>query len=102
MEKNFVLMILLLFVVACAAGQTQSIRPKKLGFKNYTVLEMPNFENNGGPQVPTEVSQWLPNAIAEKVTPLSLFQTSTNSRRLITGIFAGIGLALVLSRGCNS
>jgi len=74
MKKSHALIIIVLLVVGCAAGRTQIIQPKKVAFQNYPVLEITDFKNNAGPQVPTELLQRLPNGIAEKVTALNLFQ----------------------------
>lgn len=74
MKKNFILMFLILFVVGCAAGRTQIVQPAKVGFKNYPVLEIADFKNYAGKEVPPEISQRLPDSIAEGVRNLNLFQ----------------------------
>ena len=74
MKKASALILIVLVVAGCAASRTQVLQPKKAGFENYPVLEITDFKNNVGPQVPTELLQRLPNAIAEKVTALNLFQ----------------------------
>ena len=74
MKRGYAILLIVLLVAGCAAGRTQIIQPKKVGFQNYPVLEITDFQNNAGPQVPAELLQRLPDGIAEKVTALNLFQ----------------------------
>ena len=74
MKKNIVLVLLIFFAVGCAAGRTQIIEPKKVSFKNYPFLEITDFQNNAGSVTPPEMVQRLPDAIAEKLSSLNLFQ----------------------------
>ncbi len=74
MKKFYALVILVLFSIACAAGRTQIIEPRKLGFKNFAVLEITDFENNVGPACPTEICSRIPDSVAEKVKTLNLFK----------------------------
>jgi hypothetical protein len=74
MKKNLVLMILILFAFGCAAGRTQIVQPKKRGFKDYPILEITDFKNYVGSEVPPEISQRVPDSIAKKVAALNFFQ----------------------------
>jgi len=74
MKKSYALMLTVLLVAGCAASRTQVLEPKKAGFENYSVLEITDLKNNIGPQVPAEVMRRVPDAIAEKVRALNLFQ----------------------------
>lgn len=74
MKKTYALFIVVLFIIGCAAGRTQIIQPKKVRFQNYQIIEITDFENNVGPDLPAEFCAELPNSIAEKVKELNLFQ----------------------------
>jgi hypothetical protein len=74
MKKSYALLLIVLLVAGCAASRTQVLEPKKAGFENYSVLEITDLKNNIGPQVPAEVMRRVPDAIAEKVRALNLFQ----------------------------
>jgi hypothetical protein len=74
MKKNFALMFLILFAIGCAAGRTQIVQPQKYRFKDYPVLEMTDFKNYAGSEVPPEICQRLPDSIAKEVAALNLFQ----------------------------
>lgn len=74
MKKSCAYMLIILLVAGCAASRTQVVEPKKAGFENYSVLEITDLKNNIGPKVPAEVMQRVPDAIAEKVRGLSLYQ----------------------------
>jgi hypothetical protein len=74
MKKSYALILIVLLVGGCAASRTQVLEPKKAGFENYTVLEITDLKNNIGPRVPAEVMRRVPDAIAEKVRGLNLFQ----------------------------
>jgi hypothetical protein len=84
MKKNCVLMMLVLFLVGCAAGRTQIVQPKKQSFSSYEVLEICDFKNNAGAKVPAQVSQRVPDELAEKVAALNLFG-SVNRVPVVTG-----------------
>jgi hypothetical protein len=74
MKKSYALILIVLLVAGCAASRTQVLEPKKAGFENYSVLEITDLKNNLGSQVPAEVMRRVPDAIAEKVRALNLFQ----------------------------
>lgn len=74
MKKWFTISLCALLISGCASSRTQILQPKKIGFSNYPVIEVVDFDNNIGGEVPFGMVQELPNSLAKELTALNLFK----------------------------
>lgn len=74
MKKCFIISILVLLISGCASARTQIMQPKKIGFGNYPILEIIDFDNNLEGAVPAGMVQELPNSLAKELTALHMFK----------------------------